>query len=104
MGGRVSDLFGLGDIVFPSMLAGWAVRRDKQRTGSINGRSGRSYHQAALVSYAAGCFLCEIFQTGAGQPALVFIVPSMLVGVVGIALVSRFFEEDDDTPPSSVGQ
>ena len=28
-----------------------------------------------------GCLLCEVFQTGQGQPALLYVVPAMLAAV-----------------------
>ena len=38
-----------------------------------------SMFQASLAGYALGCLLCELFQTGSGQPALIYIVPSMFL-------------------------
>lgn len=40
-----------------------------------------SVFSSSLIGYGLGCFLCEIFQTGEGQPALLYIVPSMLLTV-----------------------
>lgn len=40
-----------------------------------------SVFSSSLVGYGIGCFLCEVFQTGQGQPALLFIVPSMFFSV-----------------------
>ena len=165
VGGRVSDVLGLADVVFPSMLAGWSLRydiakrnafvfekenskkiietsliqnfvenenendsenivklsyferarnlfrvekivprqinrdvsREKQRDRNIRiileeekienlDRKleldiRTSVFSSSLIGYGLGCFLCEVFQTGEGQPALLFIVPSMLITV-----------------------
>lgn len=40
-----------------------------------------SVFRSSLIGYGIGCFLCEVFQTGQGQPALLFIVPSMFFTV-----------------------
>ena len=165
VGGRVSDVLGLADVVFPSMLAGWSLRYDiakrnafefekenskkiietsliqnfvenenenevenivklcifdrvrnifrtdkivprqinreisKEKQRDRNIRIIReeekienldrkleldlrtSVFTSSLIGYGLGCFLCELFQTGEGQPALLFIVPSMLITV-----------------------
>lgn len=135
--GRVSDALGVGDVVFPSMLTGWALRTDllvpdtsahfnesDHRSSNKNGknnsndngnddddmgrhviplneaespplthgplvpaaapRSGKGdtpLFQSCLWGYVAGCVLCEVFQTGGGQPALLYIVPSMVAAL-----------------------
>ena len=165
VGGRVSDVLGLADVVFPSMLAGWSLRYDiakrnaftfekenskkiietsliqnfvdnenenevenivklgifdrvrnifrtekivpRQINREISKEKQRdrniriileeekienldhkleldlrtSVFTSSLIGYGLGCFLCELFQTGEGQPALLFIVPSMLITV-----------------------
>jgi len=75
VGQQVSDLLGLGDIVFPSILAGWAKRWDirEEKEGRESG-----IYRATLSGFAIGCLLCEILQTGSGQPALIYLVPAML--------------------------
>jgi hypothetical protein len=83
--GAVSDLLGLGDAVFPSLLATFLRRYDLQ---SSQGEDTK-YFEASLVGFAGGCLACE-FVPGIGSsglPALLFIVPSMLTTVVGLALV-----------------
>ena len=77
--GKPSDLFGLGDMVFPSLLAGWSLRKDRKiETDS----KGDIYFRSSMVSYAIGCLALELLQTGSGQPALVYLVPSMLIGLI----------------------
>jgi len=89
--GRVTDLLGLGDAVFPSLLSTFALRYDQNRADE--GSSGRSltplYFAAAVTGYALGCVLCE-FAPGIGSsglPALLFIVPAMLTAALGLSAV-----------------
>jgi hypothetical protein len=82
--GAVSDLLGLGDAVFPSLLATFLRRYDLQSS-----QEDTKYFEASLVGFAGGCLACE-FVPGIGSsglPALLFIVPSMLTTVAGLALV-----------------
>ena len=44
--------------------------------------SKNSLFSSSVLGYGIGCLLCEIFQTGQGQPALLYIVPSMFVSVL----------------------
>ena len=147
---QTTDALGLGDAVFPAMLAGWAVRRDaaassaaaassssapspaseasaatssavssgeegawEQLTdqesgnayfwnpvtgetaweppaaaggraavtgaGLASGEGGGGYFGAAMAGYCLGCFLCEVTNSGGGQPALLLLV-SVWVG------------------------
>ena len=73
--GKVTDGLGLGDVVFPSMLTGWALRYDRN-----SGRKTAIY-ASVVGGYVAGCFLCEVLQTGEGLPALVYLSPSMIIGL-----------------------
>ena len=41
-----------------------------------------AYLSAAMGGYAVGCFACEVFNSGAGQPALLFLVPPMFSAVL----------------------
>ena len=43
--------------------------------------SRKSLFSSSMLGYGIGSLLCEIFQTGQGQPALLYIVPSMFVSV-----------------------
>ena len=111
VGGRVSDVLGLGDVAFPAMLAGWARRYDTPTPAApplaggetppppapvpalapvsapvsaplpVASAPARRVYPAALVGYGAGCLLCEVFQTGQGQPALLYVVPAMAAAV-----------------------
>ena len=98
LNGKVSDALGLGDVIFPSLLAGWALRYDnraKEYTGEgegSGGGGGSSIYSSALGGYALGCLLCELFQTGAGQPALLYVVPAM-VGVMAATNIDLILDE-----------
>mmetsp|Transcript_29977 Transcript_29977/g.67239 ORF Transcript_29977/g.67239 Transcript_29977/m.67239 type:complete len:142 (-) Transcript_29977:190-615(-) len=94
--GRVTDILGLGDAVFPALLAALAARFDaREEKGAAAqelGEDGTSpppyYMGASLAGFAAGCSVCE-FAPGidtSGLPALLFLVPGMLLAVFGLAL------------------
>ena len=76
VGGRVSDALGLADVIFPALLAGWALRFDSLRGGSVG------LYPASLGGFVIGCVALELLQTGqGGQPALLYLVPAMLASV-----------------------
>jgi presenilin-like A22 family membrane protease len=84
--GRVTDLLGLGDAVFPSLLSTFALRFDSSR---FDDRNYPYYFAASVAGYGIGCGLCE-FAPGIGSsglPALLFIIPSMLTSVFGLSLI-----------------
>jgi hypothetical protein len=75
--GRVSDVIGLGDVIFPACLVSW----------------GYSFHKlyafAAIVGYILGSVITEAVSTFGptqGLPALIFLVPAMLGSVSVVAL------------------
>lgn len=75
--GRVSDVIGLGDIVFPACLVSWGFAVDM------------IYANAAIGGYVLGSLLTEIVSTigpNQGLPALVFIAPTMLACVSLVAI------------------
>ena len=81
LGGRVSDVLGLGDAVFPALVAGFAKRYDLAR--------GSRLFPAALTGFGVGCLLCELSPgiDGRGLPALLYILPVMLLAVLATAAV-----------------
>ena len=81
LGGRVSDVLGLGDAVFPALIAGFAKRHDLAR--------GSRLFPAALAGFGVGCLLCELSPgiDGRGLPALLYILPVMLLAVLATATV-----------------
>ena len=77
IGGRVSDVLGLGDCVFPALVAGFAKRYD-----AAGGAA--AYFPAALAGFGVGCVACE-FAPGinaGGVPALVVLLPAMIAAVL----------------------
>jgi presenilin-like A22 family membrane protease len=75
--GRVSDVIGLGDIVFPACLVSWGF--------ALN----MSYASATIGGYVLGSLLTEIASTlgpNQGLPALIFIAPAMLTTVSLVAI------------------
>ena len=95
VGGKASDLLGVGDVVFPAILAGWSRRFDADysetntntntNTNEEIDLKSTGLYTASILGFSIGCLACELFQTGSGQPALIFLVPSMLttVGIQG---------------------
>ena len=82
LGGRVSDVLGLGDAVFPALVAGFAKRYDLAQEES-------RLFPAALTGFGVGCLLCELSPgiDGRGLPALLYILPVMLLAVLATATV-----------------
>ena len=101
--GKVTDVLGIADVLFPSLLATWALRFDSRSAGGTNSTvqelSGGTEKRdtptfsAVCAGFVIGCFLCEVFQTGSGQPALIYIVPSSLVMLSIEAVRKRNFME-----------
>eukprot|EP00536_Pseudo-nitzschia_multiseries_P010556 jgi/Psemu1/243042/estExt_Genewise1.C_3260003 len=92
-GNKLTGTLGLGDAVFPSILASFLKRFDddqneyKPGRAMVNNEEEQQQHErpqsrlfeASLLGYAAGCLACEFapsISTG-GVPALVFLLPSM---------------------------
>ena len=90
--GRVTDLLGLGDAVFPSLLSTHALRFDS--SSSDDATTAIPYYFAASVAgYGLGCAACE-FAPGIGSsglPALLFTNPAMLTSVLGLSLLRGEF-------------
>jgi hypothetical protein len=81
--GIVTDLLGLGDSVFPTLLSTFLLRFDQEETRNTN------YFAASIVGFGIGCTACEFAPAvqSTGLPALLFLVPAMFVAVFGLALV-----------------
>ena len=75
--GRVSDVIGLGDVIFPACLVSWGYSFHKV------------YAYAAIVGYILGSVITEAVSTFGptqGLPALIFLVPAMLGSVSVVSL------------------
>ena len=81
LGGRISDVLGLGDAVFPALVAGFAKRYDLARESRL--------FPAALAGFGVACVLCELSPgiDGRGLPALLYILPVMVLAVLATAAV-----------------
>jgi hypothetical protein len=92
VGNSLGGGLGLGDAVFPSLLANFVKRFDESR----NAQDDRlSLFAVSMVGYLLGCFACEFAPliSTSGLPALVFIVPFMLGSVVLASAISGELEE-----------
>ncbi len=77
--GRVSDVIGLGDIVFPASLVSWGFQ------------SNMAYAYASIGGYVLGSLMTEVASTFGptqGLPALIFLTPAML-GSVSLVAIQR---------------
>ena len=94
VGGKPSDLLGVGDVVFPSMLASWAKRYDLSfDSGNEDNDESSGLFGASLIGFVLGCLLCEVLQTGQGQPALIYLVPSMFFTVTLQGFKKNIFQD-----------
>jgi len=91
-GGRYPfSVLGLGDVVVPGAFVGLLRELDKEqgRAGGGSEEEAReaSYFQVGLGAYAAGLLstFAANYLTKSGQPALVYIVPSLLLSAVATA-------------------
>lgn len=97
------SLLGLGDIIVPGTVASLSLRFDVYRHHQKNPSTAfhyltpiaKPYFTAAIVSYfiglAATLVMLNIFRVG--QPALLYIVPSLLGGITITGLARREFTE-----------
>ena len=76
LNGRVSDGLGLGDVVAPSLLAGWARRRDVDVGGG-------GLLAAAMGGFAAGCVALEVAPPELSRAALLFLIPATAASLLG---------------------
>ena len=135
--GRVSDALGLGDVVFPGILTGWLYRfesdqapssvvtdtlivgtatvhdvsSDVESVSSTNTANQPTYplYKSALLGYVIGCVLNEVFMGSAGTPALLYLMPSMLIAV-GIEALRRgrvsdmlAYNNNSNSPANTMG-
>lgn len=93
IGNSLGGGLGLGDAVFPSILANFARRFDLHRNMEDDDRT--SLFTVAMGGYLLGCFTCEFAPmiSSSGIPALVFIVPAMMGSVLLAASLSGELEE-----------
>ena len=101
---KITEALGLGDVVFPACLVAWGFFADAIGTpikGAVEEEVGEettkrqiSYTTATIAGYVIGSAATEIvgsfslLGSGRGLPALIFLIPSMLIAVTAVA-VSR---------------
>lgn len=88
IGSNLGGALGLGDAVFPAILAIFAKRYDRGVQNDVNAPI-ISLFAASMAGYVVGCLACELVPSVAttGVPALLLIAPSMLLSVVGVASI-----------------
>jgi len=88
---KVTEALGLGDVVFPSILVAWGFMADDDDNKDDNVVDYSSYVSASVIGYIIGSFITEVVGSfdllgiRSGLPALVFLIPSMLIAVTVIA-------------------
>ena len=103
---KLTGTLGLGDAVFPSILASFLKRFDEDCNrqgdtsdgdgdGDGDGSNKSQLFEASLGGYVLGCMACEISPTigTSGVPALVFILPLMGLATVLAAVEAGRFDE-----------
>ena len=89
VGNSLGGALGLGDAVFPAILAIFAKRYDDARKDDRDSKatSISSLLAASVGGYVGGCLACELvpFLSTSGVPALLLINPLMLLAVLGTA-------------------
>ncbi|KAG7381189.1 Signal peptide peptidase-like 2A [Phytophthora pseudosyringae] len=93
-------LLGLGDIIIPGLLVAFCIRYDYCCGQPLS----RGYVCAAMCAYAFGLMVANIMaivlrDVVAGQPALMYVVPTMLVTVLGLASINGELGVMWDAPP-----
>ena len=116
-GNKLTGALGLGDQVFPAILATFLKRYDTATatatkppvsfaSSSLSSSSedttstiGPSLFLLSLLGYILGCLLCEVVPAFSGMggstgvPALVFILPSMIMLTVLGAVASNQWDD-----------
>jgi minor histocompatibility antigen H13 len=88
-GGFPFSLLGLGDIIVPGIFLSLAYRFDVFMEKKLEKRRKPAYFLAGLASYVLGLLATLIVMKvfNAGQPALLYLVPSTLSFVYGTAVL-----------------
>jgi len=106
---RPFNMLGLGDIVLPGFFLALVLHMDVARAAAAVGAGGaspRRYFGGAVAGYVVGLGTTIGVMTlfDAAQPALLYIVPALLLSVLGrAALAGEFaavFDWSEEVPPS----
>ncbi|CAL00395.1 uncharacterized protein An15g02400 [Aspergillus niger] len=89
-------MLGLGDIIIPGMMVGLALRKPQLDPPYHNARSfPKPYFTASLIGYVMGMLatliVMQVFDHP--QPALLYLVPGVLISLWGTALVRKEIQE-----------
>ena len=100
IGNRLGGSLGLGDAVFPSILACFVQRFDNSKADD---EDRQSLFWVSMGGYLLGCGACEFapMVSSTGLPALLFIIPIMLVSVLSAAALGGELEELISFDPKS---
>ena len=103
VGKSMGGALGLGDAVFPSLLATFVRRFDDVKAN--DDRRVRLF-PVSMAGYLVGCLACEFAPliSSSGIPALVFIIPLMLTSVLVAAASSGELQELSTFKPRDVEQ
>ncbi|KAG7394311.1 Signal peptide peptidase-like 2A [Phytophthora boehmeriae] len=98
-------LLGLGDIIIPGLLVAFCIRYDYCCGHPLS----HGYFCIAACAYATGLMVANVMaivlrQVVAGQPALMYIVPTMLLAVLGFASFTGDFKDMWNGPACIRGQ
>jgi Signal peptide peptidase len=93
IGNGLGGALGLGDAVFPSMMATFAKRFDDAQDTSNDKRV--SLFPVTMAGYLLGCLACEFTPliSTSGLPALLFIIPLMLGSLILASAISGQLKE-----------
>ena len=94
IGNSLGGSLGLGDAVFPSLLATFCRRFDLQQEKEDTKINRPSLFAVSMGGYFLGCLTCEFAPmiSSSGIPALVFIIPMMLASIIISATLSDDLE------------
>mmetsp|Transcript_23127 Transcript_23127/g.35723 ORF Transcript_23127/g.35723 Transcript_23127/m.35723 type:complete len:149 (+) Transcript_23127:2-448(+) len=95
---KITEALGLGDVVFPACLVAWGFYADAVGKSTDAAEEEEeipkkqiSYTTATTAGYVIGSAATEIVGTfsllgsGRGLPALIFLIPSMIIAVTTVA-------------------
>ena len=95
IGNSLGGALGLGDAVFPSLMASFAKRFDDSHDAVTDPGDRISIFAVCMLGYVLGCAACEFAPliSTSGLPALVFIIPCMLCSILIGGAVSGQLQE-----------
>eukprot|EP01130_Rhizamoeba_saxonica_P015865 TRINITY_DN7204_c0_g1_i3.p2 TRINITY_DN7204_c0_g1~~TRINITY_DN7204_c0_g1_i3.p2 ORF type:complete len:146 (-),score=29.42 TRINITY_DN7204_c0_g1_i3:24-461(-) len=85
-----NSMLGLGDIILPGAFVALLLRYDFERR-KADASFSKTYFNATFISYTIGLIttICVMHYFRAAQPALLYLVPAVLIGSGLTALILR---------------